>query len=45
MTVRYGRNGTPGQINSKTFASPGGAQKHAQKAIREKTGKGYIEVR
>lgn len=44
-TVRFGRTGTAGQTNTKEFADAADAQKHADKLIREKTGKGYVEVR
>lgn len=44
VTVRYGRNGTDGQTNEKSFANAEAAAKHAEKLIREKTGKGYVEV-
>jgi DNA ligase-1 len=45
VTVRYGRNGTAGQTNTKSFADAAAAQKHADKLIHEKTSKGYVEVR
>jgi DNA ligase-1 len=44
VTVRYGRRGTGGQTNTKDFADVASAQKHANKLIEEKTGKGYSEV-
>jgi len=44
VTVRYGRRGTSGQTNTKTFPNDAAAQKHAAKLIEEKTGKGYVEV-
>ena len=44
VTVGYGRNGTAGQTNTKSFAEATAAQKHADKLIHEKTGKGYVEV-
>jgi predicted DNA-binding WGR domain protein len=44
LTVRYGRNGTHGQTQTKTFASTAKAQTEHDKLIREKTGKGYVEV-
>jgi DNA ligase-1 len=45
VVVNYGRNGTAGQSNTKSFADPAAAQKHADKLIQEKTGNGYVEVR
>ena len=45
VVVNYGRNGTAGQTNTKSFGDAAAAQKHADKLIHEKTGKGYIEVR
>lgn len=44
FTVRYGRMGTDGQTNTKVFDSADKAQKEADKAIRSKTKKGYVEV-
>jgi DNA ligase-1 len=43
VTVRYGRIGTGGQEQTKTFGDAAAAQKHADKLIAEKTSKGYIE--
>ena len=43
-TVRFGRIGTPGQVNVKTFADQAAAAKHVEKMIRAKLGKGYREV-
>jgi uncharacterized protein (TIGR02996 family) len=43
FTVNYGKVGTAGQTQTKTFASPEKAQAEAEKLIREKTGKGYRE--
>jgi DNA ligase-1 len=45
VVVHYGRNGTAGQTNTKSFGDATAAQKHADKLIQEKTGKGYVEVR
>ena len=45
VTVSYGRNGTAGQSITKSFTDAAAAQKHADKLIHEKTGKGYTEVR
>ena len=44
LTVRYGRIGTHGQTQTKTFASADAALKERDKLIKEKTGKGYAEV-
>jgi DNA ligase-1 len=44
VTVRYGRVGSQGQTNVKSFADDAAAQRHADKLIQEKTGKGYQEV-
>jgi DNA ligase-1 len=44
VTVRFGRNGTGGQTNAKSFADEGAATRHAEKLIREKLGKGYVAV-
>jgi DNA ligase-1 len=44
VTVCFGRNGTAGQRDTKTFADAADAQKHADKKIVEKLGKGYSEV-
>ncbi len=43
LMVRFGRLGTAGQQKDKTFPSAGAAQKEADKLIREKTAKGYVE--
>jgi predicted DNA-binding WGR domain protein len=42
--VQFGRIGTAGQTQTKTFSSADAAQKAADKLIAEKTGKGYVEV-
>ena len=44
VTVRYGRIGTQGQTNTKSFPDEAAAARHAEKLIQEKTGKGYREV-
>lgn len=44
LTVRFGRLGTAGQAQSKSYASPELRAKEAEKLIKEKTGKGYTEV-
>ena len=43
VTVRFGRIGTNGQTQTKTFADAAAAAKHAEKLIKEKTTKGYQE--
>jgi DNA ligase-1 len=43
VTVRFGRIGTNGQTQTKTFGDEVAAIKHADKLISEKTGKGYVE--
>ena len=42
-TVRYGKTGTSGQTASKDFDTEETCQKEADKKIKEKTGKGYVE--
>jgi len=44
FTVRYGKFGTDGQVQTKTFASDDKAQAEAEKVIKSKTKKGYAEV-
>jgi len=44
VTVRYGRIGSAGQTNTKSFANESAAETHAAKLVLEKTGKGYQEV-
>lgn len=44
VTVRYGRSGTNGQTQTKSFADAAAAIKHMEKLIEEKTEKGYEEV-
>lgn len=44
VQVRYGRIGTSGQIQVKSFPEEATAGKHAAKLIKEKTRKGYREV-
>lgn len=44
VTVRFGRIGTNGQIKTKTFGSAAAAQKEHDALVKEKTGKGYVEV-
>ena len=40
VTVRFGRLGTEGQMQAKTFPSPAAACQHVDKVIAEKTRKG-----
>jgi uncharacterized protein (TIGR02996 family) len=44
FTVTYGKVGTAGQTQTKSFPSPEKAQAEADKLVREKTGKGYVET-
>ncbi|QTD46622.1 WGR and DUF4132 domain-containing protein [Ottowia testudinis] len=44
LTIRFGRIGTNGQTQTKTFADAAAALKERDKLIKEKTGKGYAEV-
>jgi len=44
VTVRYGRIGADGTMKTKTLASEAAADKHREKLIDQKTGKGYEEV-
>jgi predicted DNA-binding WGR domain protein len=44
FTVTYGRIGTDGQSMSKTFPSEETARKEAEKLIKEKLGKGYVDA-
>lgn len=43
-TVHFGRTGTNGQTQTKSFPSPDKAEASYKKLIKEKLGKGYIEV-
>lgn len=43
VTVRYGRIGTEGQTQTKSFDSAGAADRHAQQQIDSKLRKGYFE--
>lgn len=43
LTVAFGKTGSPGSINKKSFATPEDASNEAEKLIREKTKKGYVE--
>jgi DNA ligase-1 len=44
VAVRFGRIGTAGQTQTKSFADPAAAQRHADKLVGEKTKKGYRET-
>jgi uncharacterized protein (TIGR02996 family) len=44
FTVTYGKIGTAGQSQTKTFPTPEKAQAEADKLVKEKTGKGYVET-
>jgi DNA ligase 1 len=44
VAVHFGRLGTSGQEQTKTFATTAEADCHAENLIREKLGKGYVEV-
>jgi predicted DNA-binding WGR domain protein len=43
VTVRFGRIGTEGQTQVKTFADAAAANKHAERLVGQKVGKGYRE--
>ena len=45
VVVRFGRNGTIGQSETKTFDNADAAATHAEKKIAEKVKKGYVEVK
>jgi DNA ligase-1 len=45
VVVRFGRNGTNGQSETKTFGDVDAAAKHAAKKVAEKVRKGYVEVK
>lgn len=44
LTVRFGRIGTKGQSQTKTFSTPDAALREQENLIRSKLGKGYIET-
>jgi predicted DNA-binding WGR domain protein len=44
VLVRYGRLGSFGQSQTKSFPDPAAARQHAEKQIGQKTGKGYVET-
>jgi uncharacterized protein (TIGR02996 family) len=43
-TVTFGKIGTAGQTQTKSFPTPEKAKAEADKLVREKTGKGYVET-
>jgi predicted DNA-binding WGR domain protein len=43
VTVRFGRIGSAGQTQTKSFPDNSAAAKHAEKLIAQKTDKGYRE--
>lgn len=44
VTVRFGRIGTQGQTQTKSFGDADAATRHVEKLIAEKTKKGYAET-
>jgi predicted DNA-binding WGR domain protein len=44
LTIRFGRIGTNGQTQTKTFTTPEAAGREQEKLIRSKLAKGYIET-
>ena len=44
MTVRYGRIGTTGQTQTKSYPDEARATREIQKLVMEKTKKGYVEI-
>ena len=42
-TVNYGKTGAQGQTSSKSFDSAEACEKAAEKVIKEKVNKGYVE--
>ena len=44
LNVTFGKIGTKGQSKTKDFATPENAKAEMEKLIKEKTGKGYVEV-
>ena len=44
LNVTFGKIGTKGQSKPKDFATPEKAKAEMEKLIKEKTGKGYVEV-
>lgn len=44
VTVRFGKTGTKGQNNNKVYLDEASAFNYVEKLIKEKIGKGYVEV-
>jgi predicted DNA-binding WGR domain protein len=44
VVVCFGRIGTSGQTQTKSFADEAAATQHADKMVKEKLGKGYREI-
>ena len=44
VTVRFGRIGTDGQTQVKSFPDSAAANRHAEKLVTAKIGKGYVEA-
>ena len=44
VAVRFGRIGTSGQSQTKSFADPVAGKKHADELVAEKTAKGYVQA-
>ncbi len=44
VTVRFGRIGTAGQTQVKTFADAAAAERHIEKLVAQKAKKGYREA-
>ena len=44
LELRWGRIGTSGQSKTRSFGDETAARKECDKLVREKTGKGYVEV-
>ena len=44
LNITFGKIGTKGQSKPKDFATPEKAKAEMEKLIKEKTGKGYLEV-
>ncbi len=44
VTVRFGRIGTAGQTQVKTFPDAAAAEQHVEKLVAQKTKKGYREA-
>jgi predicted DNA-binding WGR domain protein len=45
VVVRFGRIGTAGQVQQKVFADAPTALRTAERLVREKLAKGYLEAR